>query len=123
MRRVQKSIVPVCLIRMIWVVMVDRIIVLVGMSMAEAKLKRHKHIYDRLLGVLKFETFNKNDVAKIVTEISEVEFEPDALELVCTKFNQFRQIVKFINKVENVAVMNNLKTITLSILEGILNER
>ena len=96
---------------------------LVGMSLAEAKLKRHKHIYDRLLGVLKFETFNKDDVAKIVTEISEVEFEPDALELVCTKFNQFRQIVKFLNKVENVAEMNNLKTITLPILEGILNEK
>ncbi len=98
-------------------------VVLVGMSFAEAKLKRHKHIYDRLLGVLKFETFNKDDVAKIVTEISEVKFEPDALELVCVKFNQFRQIVKFLNKVENVAEMNNLKTITLPILEGILNER
>ncbi len=75
------------------------------------------------VSITKFETFNKNDVAKIVTEISEVEFEPDALELVCTKFNQFRQIVKFINKVENVATMNNLETITLPILEGILNER
>ena len=98
-------------------------VVLVGMSLAEAKLKRHKHINDRLLGVLKFETFNKEDVAKIVTEISEVEFEPDALELACTKFNQFRQIVKILNKVENVAEMNNLKTITLPVLEGILNEK
>lgn len=98
-------------------------VVLVGMSLAEAKLKLHKYIYDRLLGVLKFETFNKDDVAKIVTEISVVEFEPDALELVCTKFNQFRQIVKFLNKAENVAEMNNLKTITLTVLEGILNEK
>lgn len=98
-------------------------VVLVGMSLAEAKLKQHKHIYDRLLGVLKFETFNKDDVAKIVTEISEVEFEPDAFELVCVKFNQFRQIVKFLNKVENVAEMNNLNTITLPVLEGILNEK
>lgn len=98
-------------------------VVLVGMSLAKAKLKQHKHIYDRLLGVLKFETFNKDDVAKIVTEISEVEFDPDALELACTKFNQFRQIVKILNKVENVAEMNNLKTITLPVLEGILNEK
>lgn len=98
-------------------------VVLVGMSLAEVKLKRHKHIYDRLLGVLKFETFNKEDVAKIVTEISEVEFEPDALELVSAKFNQFRQIVKFLNKVENIAEMNNLKTITLTVMEGILNEK
>lgn len=98
-------------------------VVLVGMSLVGAKLKRHKHIYDRLFGVLKFETFNKDDVAKIVTEISEVKFEPDALELVCVKFNQFRQIVKFLNKVENVAEINNLKTITLPVLEGILNEK
>lgn len=98
-------------------------VVLVGMSLAETKLKRHKHIYDRLLGVLKFETFNKEDVAKIVTEISEVEFEPDALELVSAKFNQFRQIVKFLNKVENIAEMNNLKMITLTVMEGILNEK
>ena len=98
-------------------------VVLVGMSLAEAKFKRHKHIYDRLLGVLKFETFNKEDVAKIVTEISEVEFEPDALELVSAKFNQFRQIVKLISKVETVAAMNNLDVITLDVLEGILNER
>lgn len=98
-------------------------VVLVGMSLAEAKLKRHKHIYDRFLGVLKFETFNKEDVAKIVTEISEVEFEPDALELVSVKFNQFRQIVKFLNKVENIAEMNNLKTITLTVMERILNEK
>ena len=98
-------------------------VVLVGMSLEEAKLKRHKHIYDRLLGIMKFETFNKDDVAKIVTEISEIKFEPDALELVCAKFNQFRQIVKFLNKVENVAEMNNLKTITLPVLEGILNEK
>ena len=58
-----------------------------------------------------------------MTEISEVEFEPDALELVSAKFNQFRQIVKFLNKVENIAEMNNLKTITLTVMEGILNEK
>ena len=62
-------------------------------------------------------------MVKIVTEISEIKFEPVALELVCTKFNQFRQIVKFLNKAENVAEMNNLKTITLPVLDGILNEK
>lgn len=98
-------------------------VVLVGMSLTEAKLKRHKHVYDRLLDVLKFETFSKNDVEKIVTEISEVEFEPDAIEVICNKFNQFRQIVKLINKIETVVAMNNLDVITLPILEEILNER
>lgn len=98
-------------------------IVLVGMGLAEQKLKRHKHIYDRLLGILKFQTFSKNDVEKIIKELSEVEFENEAIDFITSKFNQFRQLVKLINKVENVAKMNNLELITLEILEKILNER
>jgi len=97
-------------------------IVLVGMGLAEQKLKRHKHIYDRLLGVLKFTTFSKNDVEKIIKELSEVEFTDEAVEFVASKFNQFRQLVKLINKVENVAKMNNLNLINLEILQRILNE-
>lgn len=98
-------------------------IILVGMNLAEQKLKRHKHIYDRLLGVLKFETFDKNDVIKIVKELSEVDFTDEALEIIISKFNQFRQLIKFINKAENIAKMNNLDLITLDILQGVLSER
>lgn len=98
-------------------------IILVGMNLAEQKLKRHKHIYDRLLGVLKFETFDKNDVIKIVKELSEIDFTDEALEIITSKFNQFRQLVKFINKAENIAKMNNLELIDENILQGIINER
>jgi DNA transposition AAA+ family ATPase len=96
-------------------------IILVGMNLAEQKFKRHKHIYDRLLGVLKFQTFDKNDVIKIVKEMSEVNFSEEALEIIASKFNQFRQLVKFINKVENIAKMNNLDLVTLDILQGFIN--
>jgi hypothetical protein len=92
------------------------------MNLAEQKLKRHKHIYDRLLGVLKFETFDKNDVRKIVQEISEVNFTEASLEIISSKFNQFRQLVKLINKAENIAKMNNLELVDENILQGILNE-
>src|SRR5574344_976125 len=94
-------------------------IVLVGMRLAEPKLKRFKHIYDRLLGVLKFETFNKNDVEKIVKELSEVEFEQSVIDFISSKYNQFRQLVKLINRIENIAQMNNLDKITLEFLEKI----
>jgi len=97
-------------------------IVLVGMGLAEQKLKRHKHINDRLLGVLKFTTFNKTDVEKIIKELSEVEFADEAIEFIAPKFNQFRQLVKLINKVENVAKMNNFDVIDETILQGIINE-
>jgi len=98
-------------------------IILVGMNLAEQKLKRHKHIYDRLLGILKFETFDKNDVTKIVKELSEVNFTEEALEIIASKFNQFRQLVKLINKVENIVKMNNFDFIDENILQGIINER
>lgn len=97
-------------------------IVLVGMGLAEQKLKRHKHIYDRLLGKLKFETFHKNDVLKIIKELSEVEFTDDAMDFVSKQFTQFRQLVKLINKIENIAKMNNFDLITIEILQGIINE-
>ncbi len=98
-------------------------IILVGMNLAEQKLKRHKHVYDRLLGVLKFETFDKNDVIKIVKELSEANFTEEALDIIASKFNQFRQLVKLIHKAENIAKMNNLELIDENILQGILNER
>lgn len=96
-------------------------IILVGMNLAEQKFKRHKHIYDRLLYVLKFETFDKNDVIKIVKELSEVNFAEESLEIITSKFNQFRQLVKLINKAENITKINNLDLITLEILQGIIN--
>src|SRR5574344_744530 len=98
-------------------------IVLVGMSLAEQKLKRFKHIYDRLLCILKFETFPKNDVEKIVKELAEIEIEQSAIDFITSKYNQFRQLVKLINKIETVAQMNNLNLITLEILQGIVNAR
>lgn len=97
-------------------------IVLIGMGLAEQKLKRHKHIYDRLLGVLKFQTFNKNDVEKTIKELAEVKFTDEAIDFITSKFNQFRQLVKLISKVENVAKMNNLELIDLKILQRIMND-
>src|SRR5574344_2049809 len=94
-------------------------IVLVGMGLAEQKLKRFKHIYDRLLGVLRFEIFNKSDVEKIIKELSEVEFSDEAIDFITSKYNQFRQLVKLINKIETIAKMNNLDLITLEILKAV----
>lgn len=98
-------------------------IVLVGMGLAEQKLKRFKHIYDRLLGILKFETFPKNDGEKIVKELSEIEFSDETIDFITSKYNQFRQLAKLINKIETIAKMNNLDLITLEILENILREK
>src|SRR5574344_1600904 len=97
-------------------------IVLVGMSLAEQKLKRFKHIYDRLLCILKFQPLSKFDVQKTIKELADVDFEDEAIDLICSKYNQFRQLVKLINKIENIAKINGLDLITNEILEQVLYE-
>ena len=49
-------------------------IVLVGMGTANKRLQRHKHLYDRLLEIIKFEPFSKQDITSIIDQLSEVPF-------------------------------------------------
>src|SRR5574344_1986932 len=97
-------------------------IVLVGMSLAEQKLKRFKHIYDRLLRILKFQLLTKSDVQKIIKELADVDFKDEVTDLICNKYNQFRRLVKLINKIENIAKINGLDLITKEIPASALNQ-
>src|SRR5574344_1194146 len=83
-------------------------IVLVGMGMADRKLARYKHIYDRVYQKMKFETYNRKDIEEIITNLSTVKFTDDAIDFVAGKVNQFRQLVKLINKLEKIAQTNSI---------------
>ena len=95
-------------------------IIFVGMGLAHKKLERYKHLFDRFSEIVKFETFEVNDLSQIVSQLSEVTFTPDAVEYIHSKFNRFRQIVQLINKMEAFAKDNNLTEITKEITEQIL---
>ena len=98
-------------------------IVLVGMTSANSRLKKFKHLYDRLSEILKFEKFSKNDIKTIVQELSEVEMTECAIRYIYTNLNRFRQIVKVINKAEIIAKANGLNSIDeILIKEAIANE-
>lgn len=73
-------------------------ILLMGMNKADKKLSRYRHIYDRLSEILKFESFSLLEVKNIIEQLSEVEISDDAINLIHSKANRFRQIVNFINK-------------------------
>ena len=90
------------------------------MGLAHRKLERYKHLYDRFSEILKFETFGINDLSRIINQLSEVRFTPDATEYIFSKYNRFRQIVQLINQMENFAKDNNLTEITKEIMEQIL---
>lgn len=84
-------------------------IILVGMGLANRKLMRYKHLYDRLYEKLKFKPFTKNDVKEILENLSDIKFSDCAIEYIHSQANQFRQIVKFLNKIEQVAKTNGIK--------------
>ena len=95
-------------------------IIFIGMGLAHRKLERYKHLYDRFSEILKFETFEVNDLSPIFGQLSEIPFTPDSIEYVHKKYNRFRQLVQLINQLEIIAKENNLTEITKEIAEQIL---
>ena len=95
-------------------------IIFIGMGLAHRKLERYKHLYDRFLEILKFETFEVNDLSQIITQLSEVTFTPDTIEYIHSKFNRFRQIVQLINQMETFSKDNNLSEINMEVISQIL---
>lgn len=98
-------------------------IVLVGMGSVDKKLARYKHLTDRFYGTMKFEYFDKNDIKQIIEQLSEVEFTDDAMEHLASKANQFRQIVKLLDKIEKLSKTNGIKLLDEYRLKELLNER
>lgn len=92
-------------------------IVLIGMSMADKKLKRYKHLYDRFSEILHFESFSLEDVNSLINELSEIKFSSEAISYIYQNGNRFRQIVKLINKAETIAKANDLTEISLKELK------
>ena len=98
-------------------------IVLVGMGMVDKKISRYKHLEDRIFEKLKFEHFNQNDISEIISQLSDIKFSEDAIAYLSVQSNQFRQIIKLINKIEKLAKTNNIKEVDEYILKELLNER
>lgn len=98
-------------------------IVLVGMGMADKKISRYKHLEDRIFEKLHFEHFNQQDISEIISQLSDIKFSEGAIEYLSFQTNQFRQIIKLINKIEKLAKTNNIKEVDEYILKELLNER
>ena len=93
-------------------------LVLVGMGNIDKKLSRYPHIIDRIYKSFKFERYDFEDVKQILNELTQITFTPDGVEYLATRVNQFRQIVKLINKIEKLAITNQLKQIDENILKS-----
>ena len=97
--------------------------VLVGMANIDKKLSRYPHLKDRIYKAFKFQSYESQDIKQIISELTEIPISSDGLEYLATRHNQFRQIVKLINKVEKLAKTNGIDKLDETILRNLLNER
>ena len=97
--------------------------ILVGMINIDKKLSRYPHLKDRIYKAFKFEPYDKQDIKQILSELSEIPITNDGLEYLATRHNQFRHIVKLINKIEKLAETNELTELNEKNLRSILSER
>lgn len=94
-------------------------IVLVGMSLAKHKLKKHTHLFDRISEIYQYTGFEYSDIKQIVDEISEVDMTKEVISLIHQKAKSFRKIVEMINTLENIARVNGIKLIDENIIQEV----
>lgn len=92
-------------------------------------IKYHKHTFlssvfihlhwqvDRLLHIVFL--FSKEDVDIIVDELSEVKITEEAKQIIFENTNRFRQLIKDISLLENLAKTNGLNKIDVKQVKGL----
>ena len=89
----------------------------------DKKIARFKHFEDRIYKKLRFEHFSPADIKEILEQITEIKFTEDAILYLSTRTNQFRQLVKLLEKIEKLSQRNGIDGFDEYTLKGILNER
>ena len=77
---------------------------------------------DRISEIQKFELFTKAEISQIIDELAEVNMTDCAKNFIYSRTKRFRQIVKLINKAEQVAKSNGLSSIDETTLKEFMND-
>jgi len=98
-------------------------VVLIGMQEAKIKLGKFKHLFDRISEIIEFKPFSKEDMEVIVEELSEIKITDEAKVIFFEKSNRFRQVIKGISILENLAKTNGLNKIDVKQVKGLTIEK
>ena len=98
-------------------------IVLIGMQEAKTKLGKYRHLYDRIPEIIEFKPFSQDDLDVILEELSEIKITDEAKEIFFEKTNRFRQVIKGISLLENLAKTNGLNKIDVKQVKGLTIEK
>ncbi|MDR0579607.1 MAG: AAA family ATPase [Campylobacteraceae bacterium] len=89
------------------------VLFLIGMEEANAKLKKHRHFYSRIIEFVEFKPIIADDVKKFCELSDKVKIEDDLIDYFAKKYPNLRQIRVLLIRLENAAKRNNLTTCDL----------
>ncbi len=97
-------------------------IVLMGMEHADKKLKRFRHLYDRISAVVKFDLFSKDEIADLGQQICEVPLSESAVAYIHKQSQgKLRLTTTWMARAEKLARLNKLSPVSGDHLQGSLN--
>jgi DNA transposition AAA+ family ATPase len=93
-------------------------VIFIGMDLADKKLARFKHLYDRFSEIVKFTSLTLADVKAIADQMCEVKITDDGIAHIHSQANRFRRVVVWLYKAEALARTNSYKEITAAHLSN-----
>ena len=94
-------------------------IVLMGMEHADKKLKRFRHLYDRISAVVKFDLFSKEEIGNLATQICEVNLSGSAISYIHKQSQgKLRLTTTWLARAEKIARLNKLDQVEGVHLQG-----
>lgn len=96
-------------------------IVLMGMEHADKKLKRFRHLYDRISAVVKFDLFNKKETSNLAAQICEVKLADSAISYIHKQSQgKLRLTTTWMARAEKIARLNKLDQVESKHLQACL---
>ena len=87
-------------------------VVLMGMEHADKKLKRFRHLYDRISAVVRFELFDQEEIKNLAAQICETALSDDAVAYIHKQSKgKLRLTTTWMARAEKMARLNNLETV------------
>ncbi len=92
------------------------IVFFIGMEEANAKFKKHRHYYSRIVSLIEFKPIIKEDIKKFC-DLSDVKIEDDLIDFFYSKYPNLRNIRVLLIRLEKYCELNGYENANLKIFK------
>jgi DNA transposition AAA+ family ATPase len=93
------------------------VLFLIGMEEANAKLKKHRHFYSRIVEFVEFKPIVEDDVIRYCAISDKVKIESDLAGYFAKKYPNLRQIRVLLIRLEHCAIRNGFDSCNLALFQ------